>query len=474
MMQTKKAKWIAIAAGACIAAFGAVMTTLYFTPVSVTAHALTEGPYYQYDPIEKADFSVYQVSALGKETETEDYVVPKKSLDPSGTVLIETDLGTVQQTLDVIPAVSVKVRYDGVLYEDEPFDVSAVKEVITYEDGTVKELSAEELEITASPFQHSSSSSEKSSAKTTAPSSSAMTDRSLGGDALAAGSATISTLQQEKDTVSSGKKKKGTTRKMQISSPIGEQTLEVEVIGIKKLQTKDTVTTGKPLTSDSVAISVVYEDGTTKRLDSDDVISDRIQKPKAGKNVLQCTYCEKDYPVTVNAKMTAGEKKRLAIEKEVEEAEAAAKKIATEKTPKSKASSSARIEMPIVTNSVSTKTGYTVRTVTGVSGGTTINEDGTYEDTISHSATPLTPFKGAIVFDGHRETYYSQKVLPGGGLNIPGRHVAPDGTIRDGEGYICVANEDVPKGSLIMTSLGVGKVYDAGCPSGTVDIYVDW
>lgn len=86
----------------------------------------------------------------------------------------------------------------------------------------------------------------------------------------------------------------------------------------------------------------------------------------------------------------------------------------------------------------------------------------------------LTPSKGVVYFNGHRETYYSQKVLPGGGLNIPGRHVAEDGTIRDADGYICVASSDYPRGTVVETSLGPGKVYDTGCASGTIDIYTDW
>ena len=82
--------------------------------------------------------------------------------------------------------------------------------------------------------------------------------------------------------------------------------------------------------------------------------------------------------------------------------------------------------------------------------------------------------KGVNYFNGHRETYYSQKVLPGGGLKIPGRHIASDGTIRDADGYICVASSDYPKGTVVQTSLGAGKVYDTGCASGTIDIYTDW
>lgn len=87
----------------------------------------------------------------------------------------------------------------------------------------------------------------------------------------------------------------------------------------------------------------------------------------------------------------------------------------------------------------------------------------------------LTESGGVNYFNGRRETWYSQKVLPGGGLDIPGRHVnAEDGTIRDADGYICVAASDLPKGTIVETSLGTGKVYDTGCAPGTTDIYTDW
>ena len=77
-------------------------------------------------------------------------------------------------------------------------------------------------------------------------------------------------------------------------------------------------------------------------------------------------------------------------------------------------------------------------------------------------------------YDGHRETYYSQKVLPGKGLKIPGRHVGDDGIVRDGDGNICVASSDLKKGTVVNTSRGAGKVYDSGCASGTIDVYTDW
>ena len=86
----------------------------------------------------------------------------------------------------------------------------------------------------------------------------------------------------------------------------------------------------------------------------------------------------------------------------------------------------------------------------------------------------LTKSKGVNYFNGHRETWYSQRVLPGSGLHIPGRHVDDRGLVCDEDGYICVASEDYPKGTIIETSLGMGRVYDCGCNSGTIDIYTDW
>lgn len=75
---------------------------------------------------------------------------------------------------------------------------------------------------------------------------------------------------------------------------------------------------------------------------------------------------------------------------------------------------------------------------------------------------------------GLKETWYSQRVLPGGGLKIPGRHVNSEGFVCDQDEYICVASSTYPKGTIIETSRGVGKVYDSGCKPGILDIYVDW
>ena len=100
-----------------------------------------------------------------------------------------------------------------------------------------------------------------------------------------------------------------------------------------------------------------------------------------------------------------------------------------------------------------------------------------YDEAYNISGDRLTKSKGRINFNNHQETYYSEKVLPGGGLDIPGRHVAQDGTIRDAEGYICIAANAnyLPKGATTMTSLGPAKVYDtAAAEVGVIDIYVSW
>ncbi len=89
---------------------------------------------------------------------------------------------------------------------------------------------------------------------------------------------------------------------------------------------------------------------------------------------------------------------------------------------------------------------------------------------------PLTPIRGTKQFNGSKETWYSELVLDGGGLEIPGRHVAEDGTIRDKDGYICVAAHKGYRkyGTKLMTSRGPARVYDTGCAYGTIDVYTHW
>ena len=73
---------------------------------------------------------------------------------------------------------------------------------------------------------------------------------------------------------------------------------------------------------------------------------------------------------------------------------------------------------------------------------------------------PLTKSKGRVLFNGHYETWYSQRKLPERGLNIPGRHVTGDGLVRDQNNNICVTTTLVGMGQGIATSLGPGVRYE--------------
>lgn len=82
---------------------------------------------------------------------------------------------------------------------------------------------------------------------------------------------------------------------------------------------------------------------------------------------------------------------------------------------------------------------------------------------------------GVINWDGWRWTWYSESILPGGGLDIPGRYTDSEGWVRDENGYICLASSTLPFGTIIDTPFGSsGKIYDAGCAAGTIDVYTNW
>ena len=81
-------------------------------------------------------------------------------------------------------------------------------------------------------------------------------------------------------------------------------------------------------------------------------------------------------------------------------------------------------------------------------------------------------FDGVVYWGGYKFTYYSQSVLPGGGLSIPGRHVNADGYVADGDGYIVLAGS-APKGTVYDTPFGYkGKIYDRGTYGNHLDVYI--
>ncbi|CAG7622266.1 hypothetical protein LEUCIP111803_02499 [Leucobacter soli] len=81
-------------------------------------------------------------------------------------------------------------------------------------------------------------------------------------------------------------------------------------------------------------------------------------------------------------------------------------------------------------------------------------------------------FSGVVNWGGYRFTYYSQQVLPGGGLQIPGRHVNAGGYVSDRDGYIVLAGS-APLGTVFETPFGYpGKIYDRGTVGNHLDVYI--
>lgn len=82
---------------------------------------------------------------------------------------------------------------------------------------------------------------------------------------------------------------------------------------------------------------------------------------------------------------------------------------------------------------------------------------------------------GKIWWGGWYWTWYSERVLPGTGLHIPGRYTDDMGYVRDENGYLCLASSVLSKGTVVETPFGsYGKVYDCGCDSNILDVYVGW
>ncbi|WP_148417355.1 G5 domain-containing protein [Murdochiella massiliensis] len=99
----------------------------------------------------------------------------------------------------------------------------------------------------------------------------------------------------------------------------------------------------------------------------------------------------------------------------------------------------------------------------------------------THDPSPTSPmlytlaqfqFQGVVYYSDYKYTFYSQSVLPGGGLSIPGRHVNDDGYVCDGDGYIVLAGS-APLGTVYPTPFGhYGKIYDRGTTGNHLDVYV--
>lgn len=88
----------------------------------------------------------------------------------------------------------------------------------------------------------------------------------------------------------------------------------------------------------------------------------------------------------------------------------------------------------------------------------------------------LTPSKGTVWFNGHKETYYnldmSGVIANAHAMGLQGGYwVRGDGVKMFGN-YVIVAAQ-LAKGTIVETSLGTGIVLDY-CPAGTYDLAVTW
>lgn len=83
---------------------------------------------------------------------------------------------------------------------------------------------------------------------------------------------------------------------------------------------------------------------------------------------------------------------------------------------------------------------------------------------------------GVVWWKDQKFTWYTQRILPGYSLPIPGRHLDCQGFVCDKWDYIVLGSNTANRGKIIATPFGkYGKVYDAGYV-GTYwfDCYTNW
>ena len=184
--------------------------------------------------------------------------------------------------------------------------------------------------------------------------------------------------------------------------------------------------------------------------------ADKLDKAISETGRLYNQFNQKKEEVSKNVEKA----KKEAEEKKKQEEKAKAEKLAKEKTDKEK------------TKKVNKATNNEIKT----QGSTQVEEETTevaYQTpTEKLYSLQQFMFSGVVNWGGYKFTYYSQSVLPGGGLAIPGRHVNKDGYVADKDGYIVLAGS-APKGTVYETPFGYkGKIYDRGTYGNHLDVYI--
>lgn len=83
--------------------------------------------------------------------------------------------------------------------------------------------------------------------------------------------------------------------------------------------------------------------------------------------------------------------------------------------------------------------------------------------------------QGVIEWGGWSWTFYCESEDDVTATPIPGKYVDENGYICDENGYICLASSALDFGTIVDTPFGkMGKVYDCGCLSYILDVYVSW
>ena len=99
------------------------------------------------------------------------------------------------------------------------------------------------------------------------------------------------------------------------------------------------------------------------------------------------------------------------------------------------------------------------------------------ETTSPHLYTPGDfQWIGMINWNGWTWTYYTLSEWPGQtSTPVAEKNITKEGYICDENGYIILASVDLDPYTIVNTPFGIkGMVYDTGCPSGILDVYVDW